>query len=66
MRKYINEFTGEELLLKSTEVWYHADVERLLGRRDATVYLHYRAWKNASLRFIATCDQRNIKLVVVF
>ena len=65
MHIYTIEGTDKTILLKSTKVWYETSELRLLGHRDDTIYIHYRAWKRASDSFLYQCKIRNIKVVVV-
>ena len=66
MRKYINEFTGEALMLNPTKVLYEARLDKILGRRDETIYMHYRAWQKADSRFLTECKNRKLHIVVVY
>ena len=66
MREYTIEGTDKKILLKSTRVWYEAAEMRLLGLRDATIYMHYRAWKRAPSSFVYQCKLRNIEVIPVF
>lgn len=66
MRKYHNEFTGEALMLNPTQVMYEPRYDKILGRRDDLIYMHYRAWRKADQRFLTECQSRNIKIVVVY
>lgn len=66
MREYTIEGTDKKILLKSTRVWHEAAEMRLLGLRNATIYMHYRAWRRASSSFMYQCKLRNIEVIVVY
>ena len=65
MRLYEIESTHEPILLKSSDVWHYADKERLLGRRDTTIYMTYFAYSRRSSEFDKLCSFRNITVEVV-
>ena len=66
MKVFTSILNNERILLSRSSVWYYADTERLLGIKDVTAYIHYSAWKNATVEFRQTCELRNIRFVTVF
>lgn len=52
-------------IIKRTEILFTPDVYKLLGRRNCTMYMTYRAWCNASRDFFNTARLRNIELKVL-
>ena len=66
LQRYTKEGTGEFIFLRRDNIWYDADIVRLLSYRDTTIHMHYTAWKRMKVSFGKMCNLRNITVEVVF
>lgn len=66
MRIFTNVDNNENILLHRQGIMYKADIERIMGLKNVTIYLHYNALMHASSDFLKMCTVRNIRLIVVY